>query len=185
MTTTVTANAISSPTVTGTSVKADSITNVAGTGSPAILGRTDGIAVAAGMIGESIRQSVASANTLSSTTLNTFADVTNATITLSAGRWQIFGSFGGYGAACSGGTTILRCAISDASNNILDEQYSGVTVSSAIGTVSATVTTPVSIAASTTYKLRIAPTTALGSPTGLSSAVVYGLPSYIYAIRIA
>lgn len=102
-------------------LRVDSINDAAGTGPVAFpngttggfLGKTDGIAVAAGEIGELIEDS-----SISTTALVTATTANIASITLTPGVWQIFGQ--GYIDALAG-TTLNRCRVSISSISATDD----------------------------------------------------------------
>lgn len=153
-----------------------------------IVGRTDGNAPATGMVG----QRITPASTITTTALTTSAaDVTNASLALTPGCWQIIANVSaeyitGATASNQGETRVL---ITDSSNVTIDNQDKSIRVKTVAAVTNGVIaiiplSTVVNISANTTYKLRALKTDTAGTGTGniLNQSGYY---TDFYAIRIA
>lgn len=151
------------------------------------LGRTDGVAVPAGYIGETIESA-----TITTTSIGTSeTDITNASVTLSSGIWMV--NFAAAVALVTGSTagneSNVVLILTDAANTRIggcDSQYNLKNPASAsfFGGVTLSNSVVVRISTSVTYKLRAA----RNDFSGTGSASVYNSTdrrSKLYAIRIA
>lgn len=155
----------------------------------AIPGRTDGVAVPAGYLGERISTAFGSY-----TATTTLADVPGATLSLSAGVWRIYYSISMdvVTGSISGNASYGQVQITDNANTLLGTSvrclYAKTTASvfnEAIGTLSAEEI--INISTATTYKLRAY----LGNVSGVGSAFLFptsntnfGAATF-FAVRIA
>ena len=191
-------------------LKVNNIVDAAGTGSPTfsnglsssnIKGRVDGVAVAAGYVGEKIASTV-SANTTSTGTGTPLSevDVTGASITLTAGVWKIFysASVNGTAIVTTNATTKARLRVTTSANVHVagSNTFSTTNQSSANANStevrSHTCTIPVSIASTTTYKLRLqsyhpdgGTTTVYGAASQTLGFTDVDTEVQFYAVRIA
>ena len=157
-----------------------------------IVGKTDGVAVAAGYVGQTITWATPPTSTGGFTTE---ADWTNATITLTAGVWIVYANISlGYAITSNAnsdrGSVFIK--ITDSSNVVVANQYKGFPVQQTANTSAGTLvqfqtiscTFPVAISASTTYKIR-----AIGLVTqGTGTAYIRnedGYRSEFFAVRMA
>lgn len=171
---------------------ASSTLSVSGALTPSggIVGRTDGVAVPAGQIGETQTASMSN-TTLTGTTVET--DVTGASITLGAGIWLVSYSvsLGLSPAATVGGESTLSIYLTNGSN----VKVSGLDRSLAVRSVSAnsnlliapvSASTVLNLPASTTYKLRGQISNANGTAV---AGIIYTSTSQFqgnfFAVRIA
>jgi hypothetical protein len=163
-----------------------------------ITGRTDGLAPSAGYIGEVV-EAYQSGATVSTTLADTEIDVTGATITLTAGEWDIYYSTTlSLNRASGTGGVFGRARITDSSNVALSETETPIAISNP-ASGSADVWQQNSImrrlaftGASRTYKLRITCSVAaasgnLTSCQGSMTAAITGSEgtTYIRAVRRA
>jgi hypothetical protein len=151
-----------------------------------LLGRTDGLAIPAGIIGEKITWVSAPSN-LSLTT--SFQDWTNAFITLTPGVWNVFANISVTvnTASAAGDTEFAQIVITDSSNAIVQEmdrlflvKTVAAVVNSAQGNLSFAY--QISVSVNTVHKIRASKTdlTGVGSASILNSA---GQRSQFFAIR--
>lgn len=141
-----------------------------------VLGAGTGAAVAAGYIGENLSQYATS-----NTTINSFttADINGASITLSPGVWLLIGNIGGYFTS-TGGNANCDFVIAKSDNTAVQTSTANWTAGALTGLTS-TITTPVNVTSSTTYKLRY---TSTSQGASAISGTVLTL-SRIQAVRIA
>jgi len=151
-----------------------------------LLGRTDGLAIPAGIVGEKITWVSAPSN-LSLTT--SMQDWTNAFITLTPGVWNVFAniSITVNTASAAGDTEFAQIVITDSSNAIVQEmdrlflvKTVAAVVNSAQGNLSFAY--QISVSVNTVHKIRALKTdlTGVGSASILNSA---GQRSQFFAIR--
>ena len=150
-----------------------------------ITGRTDGLPPSAGKIGEKIAATI---STL--TSITTEADITGASISLTAGCWRIEYSCTVQvnTGATSGNSTDGTVKITDNSNNLVGASARNLrckTVAAVAGDsiVSLSASEVVNIAATTVYKLRALKTDGAGTGT-VNVFSQAGLNSTFYAVRI-
>jgi hypothetical protein len=121
-----------------------------------ILGRTDGLAPAAGIVGEVIEANQTS-DVVASANDSTYSDLTGTAIALTRGRWRITCMFGAYVPAWTGGTaTILIGALYSTGTVLVKNQYIGgaVTAGQSATFVSSSFTVYVTVDSNTSYYLR-------------------------------
>jgi hypothetical protein len=158
------------------------------TPSGGIVGRTDGVAVPAGMIGERVTWASAPGNQAMTTTMT---DWTNASISLSAGVWMVYANvqcIAETGTAVSNFSS-ANVVITDTGNAIvqeMDQQLMCRTSAAASAFQACTLAFSflANVNSSTTYKIRVRRID--GAGTG--SATVYNQGtnrSQFYAVRIA
>jgi len=119
------------------------------------LGRTDGVASSAGMIGETIEVPITTSR--STVTLNVFVDSTE-TITLAPGKWrlELLAQFRVTSGATGAGAALGGVYLTDAANTVLENYLERITlVNSDNYAFKVNNVAYVNIAATTTYKARI------------------------------
>jgi len=153
-----------------------------------ILGAATGAAIPALYVGEVI--TTASAITTTSSTTSE-ADVTNASITLTPGVWQIFYSVTAQytSGATSGNSGFLMVTVTDSANTHIGKTERIVyaktnAAASQVTYTSLAASTVVSIASSTTYKLRQKRTDSSGTGSGGVEVSSSSYDSTFYAIRL-
>jgi hypothetical protein len=160
-------------------MKTDTITNLAGTGGPQFANGITGTAAsdaplssAVGYYLETIRTTSISNITLS---LNTPADITGMQLTLEPGDWMLWASVSVYHIVSSlASGPFAELSITDTLNNIQRAAQGGmVIVTASPGNISQLVLPyRVSLAVQTTFKLRITPKSAGGTPVWSSFDVI-------------
>jgi len=151
-------------------------------------GRIDGVAIPAGVVGERKTWAIAPSN---QNTTTSYADWTNADISLSPGVWQVFASITGYVscAAVIGAASAVTVAITDISNNIVQEMekqmQSQTRVAASIETVGClSFSFVANVSTTTVYKLRVKRADGGGAGAG-GLLNVADQRSNFYAVRIA
>jgi hypothetical protein len=161
----------------------------------AMYGVVDGVAASAGDVGEILETNSFADFQQATPTVDTYYDVTSASVTLTAGCWLLEAA-GDLEVIFSTGDATARMAlvIRDSSNNLIAESWLcqpyKATSDGCFGTVRAA--DYVNISSSTTYKISIKWHTAFGSPTvsfiGLRKDTnannAYSRDNYIRGIRI-
>lgn len=157
--------------ITSTQVKTDTLTNSAGTGSPAIKGRVTGTAVAAGDIGEVLEASSTTAFTTSTANL--------VSISLTPGNWLVsyFGYYGADGTNRHSDINLSAVSGTDGGATFLNGRRSlgHYVTSTGVGTVNL-LPVPINVSSTTTYYI----TGSLSSITGLGTS-----NHRVQAVRIA
>ena len=151
-------------------------------------GRTDGVAVLAGKVGEKITW-VTPPSTQNTTT--SIADWTNANIILTPGVWLVQASVtvGYTTGATAGSSGYTRALITDTSNNIVQEMDKSV-ASQTAAAASSRITTALpfsfvaNVSSNTTYKIRVAHVDSAGTGSGFAGNEGV-LRSQFFAVRIA
>lgn len=156
--------------------------------SSGLTGSTAGTAITAGYVGEKV-----SATITAYTLTTSVADVTGASISLTAGVWRIFYAVSAdlTTGATSGNASEANVLITDNANTVVGTSYRGLFIKTVAAVANNTVATLcaeeiVSISATTTYKLRALRADAAG--TGSGSITASGNTSHastFYAVRIA
>jgi len=166
------------------------VNNVAGnTAGTPILGKTDGVAVAAGYVGEVIEYVGTSSFTMTTPSSGTAQNVTSALISVPKGIWKLeaYGTCQLFCTAHTGWST-MALSISSGGSDVLagfaDVVDSGTLRSRGFVNMSKILNLT---AASTSYQLQIFHVDASGSPTGINVALIGGAtsPFVIKATRIA
>lgn len=147
-------------------------------------GDTTGSAISTGYIGEVVSATLSTGNQTMPT--GSATDVTNSSISLTAGVWQLHVYCAGevIGGAGDGAGSVF---VADSSNTVLPggkifiAQPNGVYI---YGKIFNTVIAPITISSTTSYKLRIFRDTANGTATFYHTSVSAG-DSKFYAVRIA
>ncbi len=185
--------------VTGLAIETDGTSTIGNTAKIAsnnylgtqIVGKTDGANVVTGYVGEVVDAGALS-NTACNATSNVETDVTGASITLSAGTWQIFYSttIDYTTAASSGNNGYTSIFITDSANtHIGRSERSAFCITRAAATnditACAAATAIVKITASTTYKLRIKKIDVSGTGSGSLVVSTGNTDNNFYAVRIA
>jgi hypothetical protein len=153
-----------------------------------VTGDTSGTVVPAGYIGERVFASTSSTYS-ASTTLTTYSDVTGLSITITAGVWHLYAILPLQMTWQSGSGTATAVGFIRKSDNTNIVAAPGVSINSGGGpliTGTASMSTIVSISATTTYKASVAAFAVNGSPVINVLNCYGGLgEATIYAIRIA
>jgi hypothetical protein len=152
-------------------------------------GATNGAAIAAGYVGEKITWT--SAPTTQALTTS-FADWTNATITLTAGTWLVTANIAVYYATATtaGAEGYTQVRITDTSNNIIQEQDNILFVGKAVSGTALNFRGTLSfgfvanLSSSTTYKIRAAALNNSGTGSGNIENEA-SFRSRFFAVRIA
>lgn len=158
-------------------------------GGALIKGDTSGVAIASGYVGERITTASTIVTTLATTS---WSDVTNATITLTPGVWEIKaqGVFNYGTGAASGNSGYTQITITDNSNNQIGKTPK-MTYAKTASNVSSIIYAPfsmstiVNIVSNTTYKLRLKKTDTNGTGTGNIEVSAGEYEADFYAVRIA
>ncbi len=140
-------------------VDGEVLTTVSGmpTWNQGLIGRTSGVAISSGTVGETVSAGLSPLTTITTTE----ADVSGASLTLSPGVWQIYYSvsMNSQTAASSGCQVFGGVVITDSSNTEIGGSYRSLYVvtrsNAVVDNISALATsTVVNISSSATYKLR-------------------------------
>jgi hypothetical protein len=151
-------------------------------------GRTDGVAVPAGKVGEKITWTTPPSTQNTTTSV---ADWTNANLVLTPGVWLVQASVtAGYTTGTTAGSSgYTRVLITDTSNNIVQEMDKSASSQTAAA-ASSRITTALpfsfiaNVSSNTTYKLRVAHVDSAGSGSGFVGNEGV-LRSQFFAVRIA
>jgi len=158
-----------------------------------IKGRTDGVAVPAGFVGERISSSTISQT--STVSANTFVDVTGASLPLTKGNWLVFFTGQLRHRNLSGATRNItgRLLLTDVANNPISGgvcyMAEATLASGGDSTNNQSFTVNVNISADTTYKLRLECTDsntngAVLINTGTQAFDAFDCVPLFYAIRL-
>lgn len=157
--------------------------NTAGT---PILGKTDGAAVGAGIVGQVINVSSSITPTYISVTDSVYSDIGGASLPLSVGTWLVYAgiTFEIDGISGSTGWRTMSLRLTDSANNVIYTGYGHTFNYQVLATGSAvSMVYPLVVTSPTTYKLRAASVTQTGNASATS---MYAYPyGYFFAVRVA